>query len=925
MGILKGLLLAQIKSEFEQLQKDFPELKLSKETGKKRNKPRWLKKLKKAKVPKMDKAYSIETINELFTKYGYDKKFETKKDLFLFLKKALAKDDSSDSTTSPEDKREQAAIKKFVKKNGMLLVPLFNHLLHADLEAEEMNEFFDMCMRVHSVKDKKVLFKDGNLLKPNLYFSFDTLDTLENIIFLPNQVVNLNSVASVLHFIEYELVRSKGKEVTPYINYLESCRDRMIPFFCFAASDELFNEFRKNRPDDKEKPKSFDTYKINPDYSSCAEELMTFFVGDSGCKFSNKYHQFMAWESKMTNSSNLTDKKNSLMVAFTYRPFTPLHKKFYDSFKNVSLTVDDLIGFVKKYEEAGHCLSSRQLTNLLGVFRKRYLDLNGWAEEYSSLRKKVIDEFDKYRESRYAFKPEGFIEHFNKSNPNLNFRSFSFNGTNSALTRDIYEIIINGNDLVSFGGLKDTNSAKKLISEKKLEFSTSERDDEKYKQMQDVYSKYFKHLESELTKQENSKGTFIIRHGVSESELPIFDTLVNWFQKHRLSGKNIFSKQPINSEVEGLGKKFRDEVAKTKFKDRYDSLSKYRTLAKKSEVSFPKNYFEDILAAYERDFVKEHGEKISSELIKAHEQRQKLTPILAKYNLSPEDIRVVLCQSLPSVLEKERRRTSWRLSKDDPEARAIKLTADALVATANRQAVQLSNPTSNSISKKVVSNFVKCNASFDEFCDANEISPRDYVNSLAGNKDIEDDLYKKMRSLKINGDFANFVEIYKSMREGITEANGSKRPFGILDYYAITNVPVADFCNELLSFVTSSDARIEAKNSISKELKGFSAKYGKKTNQFYINDVLKEPCLFVGEKDSDSIYVVPQSDKMDAIAWMMQHNLPNEIGIYNNVLVGIASGKISVDGNAVRKQVLPENAVLVKRKPVSPSSPPSQS
>ena len=91
------------------------------------------------------------------------------------------------------------------------------------------------------------------------------------------------------------------------------------------------------------------------------------------------------------------------------------------------------------------------------------------------------------------------------------------------------------------------------------------------------------------------------------------------------------------------------------------------------------------------------------------------------------------------------------------------------------------------------------------------------------------------------------------------------------------------------------------------------------------HDVLKEPCLFVGEKDSDSIYVVPQSDKMDAIVWMMQHNLPNEIGIYNNVLVGIASGKISVDGNAVRKQVLPENAVLVKRKPVSPSSPPSQS
>lgn len=924
MGVLRDLLLAQIKSEFVQLQKDFPELELPKETGKKENKPRWWKKNKKSKAPKIDKAYSIETINELFAKYGYDIKFETKKDLFLFLKKALAKDDASDSTASPEAKKEKAAIKKFVKKNGMLLIPLFNHILHDNLEAGDMNGFFDMCMRVHSVKDKKVLFKDGNLLKPNLYFSFDTLATLENIIYSPNYTVDLNSVARVLHFIEYELVRSKDKEATTYIRGLEGCRDGLIPFFCFAASDELFDEFRKNRPGAKEKSKSFDVYKIDSPYSACSEELMKFFIGDSECSSSNKYYQFMAWESKMKKASDLNDKKNSLMVAFTYRPFTTFHRKFYDGFKDVSLTVDDLIGFVKKYEEAGHCLSSRQLDNLLITFGKRYLVLKGWTEEYSDLRKKVIDAFSKYRESRYAFKPEEFIEYFNKSNPNLNFRSFSFNGTNSALTRDIYEIIINGNCLVGFGALKDTNSAKKLIGDKKIEFPTAARDDEKYKQMQEVYSKYFKHLESEIIKQENSKGSFIIRHGVSEAELPIFETLVTWFQKYRLGGKSVFLKRMTDSEVEDLGRKFRDELAKEKFKNRHDSLSKYRTLARNSPAKFLKNYFQDILASYERDFVKEHGEKISSELIKAHEQRQKLTPILAKYNLSPEDIRVVLCQSFPSVLEKEKRKKGWGSSKATPEARAIKLTADTLIATANRQAVQLSNPTSNLISRKVVSNFVNCDASFDEFCDANGIHPIDYINSLVGCKDIEDALYKKMCSVKINGDFANFVEIYKSMRQGVSNADGSKRPFGILDYYAITNVPVADFCNSLLSFVNGSDASDEAKRSISNELNGFSAKYGKKTNQFYINDVLKEPCLFVGGKDSDSIYVVPKEDKVDALAWMMQHNLPNEIGIYNNVLVGIVSGKINVDGNAVRKQVLPENAVLVKRKPVSPSSPSSQ-
>ena len=294
-------------------------------------------------------------------------------------------------------------------------------------------------------------------------------------------------------------------------------------------------------------------YDFGKNSVAASYNLMETFVGCQplGRNRRNEFRKFLDWESKMKEASDLGDRKNNMMVAFTYRPYS-IGNKFYEDFTDVSLDVEDLANFIKRYDDLARSLTPRQFDNLLRSFRLKWAESRGMADEYLSLEEKVLVAFDEYRKTGFAFRPQDFIDYFNEKFPNVDFKSFNFGKVASlGLTREVYEVIINGNYLAGLDAhevvikgknlscldvLRETATFTEYVKAKRFRGTSREEDDKFFAMSQDIADSF----QSELTDSEKTadvtKKYFVRRNGLKDDEerLALFDSYVQWIEKYCL-------------------------------------------------------------------------------------------------------------------------------------------------------------------------------------------------------------------------------------------------------------------------------------------------------------------------------------------------------------------------------------------------------
>ncbi len=456
-------------------------------------------------------------------------------------------------------------------------------------------------MKIHLSKDKKEIFSEKELKKIEVPFSFESIETMDSALSKPNINIDPRTVIELLDYIDYDKFINKDSE-SDYYKYLNYYENEFFTYLMFKGiSDSLLNEYYKNRNGIR------DTYHYSKFYfQDSGLKLMSYFLDISDVPIlKNKFIEFKMLEEKLKNVSG-DNRKIAMMIAFTYRPYP--NSDFYNSFDDLELTRDDIIAFVNEYEESGEYLDIRQLDNLLISYRNRYLIRNGLFAEYNQLEQQVQDEFREYRKTRYAFFPNDFIEYYNSKHPTANFGSL-ISTDNSLLTSDIYDLIINQNNLIGFDALFGSKAYNNYIYSKKIKSHAEQNSSEVYKKKLNTYEKYYELLNEQNFSLEFTIDYFI-RKNIPQEDLEMFLDFKNWFDQYCPFSWD-YSKRVQERTLRQLQADFYQELRKTPFEKRNVLLKAYNEYLVSDKLSeFTKvDAFSQILSEYESEIgiAKEHS------------------------------------------------------------------------------------------------------------------------------------------------------------------------------------------------------------------------------------------------------------------------------------------------------------------------------
>lgn len=799
---------------------------------------------------------TLGSINQLVTKTTGLGPFSDDKDLFNGLQKPFRFGNS-----------------EIVNAGGSLLfIPLFRYFLN-NCASDNLNDFYDMCLRIHLTPNKKDVFKGKNLFDlRKIPFSFSDIEDFDKILDTPDYSVSLETVVRFLEFIDYEFSINRRNNIS---RLLKGVLDDLMAYISFTANDDLFEQIVENRRDGR-----IGKYDFGKNPVAISYNLMDTFVGyQPGRNRRNEFLKFLDWERKLKSASNLVDRKNNMMVAFTYRPYS-IGNKFYEDFTDVSLDVEDLVNFIKMYDDRARSLTPRQFDNLLRSFRLKWAESRGMADEYLGLEEKVLVAFDEYRKTGFAFKPQDFIDYFNKKFPNVDFKCFNFGEvTGLGLTREVYEVIINGNylsgldahkvvinekDLSCLDVLRETATFTEYVKAKRFRKTSQEEDEKFFAMSQEIVSRFQSELTDPGKTEDITKRYFVRRNGLKDDEdrLALFNSYVQWIEKYCFEGKRkVFPEKVCDSKV---------------------FLSDYVEAFKNSEDKSP--------------FGKTY-------------------------------------------------RVFYSWAKEDGIVLSKNVLLDALIAagcTVEKSDMPL---TDEEISTRLLLGFVGSKKTFNDYCEDNGITPIQYIEALYNDSSSVDGKIESLLWAKMNGVKSKecsddeIVSIAAAMLNGV-ESNDSSamRHFYLFDYYTKTNMPFDEFVKRVKGLkariLDEASSQVANNRSVIMGNRGYQIALSTENAdvlvdyvkgkcdtmsaninynaRFLVSNVLNENTII--RKNGEDIEVT-REEKIDALVWMMEHGLPNCVGLYKSVVRGIVDGHIKVgDTQNLVGQTMGESFEFVKKK-----------
>lgn len=761
----------------------------------------------------------------------------------------------------------------FKRNYSLFCIPVFVYLLKNNPTKRE--EFYNLCMKIHLSKDKIGLFSSNSLPNVDVPFKSRIADKLEMTLLAPNFSIDLRTVIELLDYIDYEKYIN-GSNEGEYYDFLKRAERELFSYVSFLASDQLLEEFFENRKGNTRNYK-YSSVRFNKD----ALKLMSYYIDIDVKKCKNKYLEFKQLEDRLRNPiCSIDSRKNNMLVAFTYRTYPS--NDFYESFNEIDLTMDDLVMFINEVEEKGIVLSVRQLDNLLLSYRNWFVDKNNLVNEFNHLNADLKATFDEYRRTRYAFMPDDFIAYYNSKNPTNNFRAFNF-GIDTSLSRDIFEMIINDNRIISYPLLINTRTYKDYIIKKNIKPVDSSLDSENFYRNMEIYNKYYDLLEESLFTSEFTID-YIIRKNVAALDMTNFVDFKNWFDKYS-SEKWDYSLRVLKRTERQLYFDFLDELGANSFSERFSILRRYNQYACHDKVDsiMRKRYFYTPLHDYERKFIDINGKNIFDSLEDGYKNGRALLPILDKYGLSVCDVEFIF-SSMGGDYEDRGMYFYKKALEEKDEADRIKTEQEMEKVSLNKIKLIKQFIADDDIHSRI------------DFCQKMGISIEMFLS--AKKLIMKDDVLRKLYGEKIaslsykrylyEGDDSVIMDIYDSMVNGVVNPDGTVRKFNYLDYRLMTDIPVKKFARTISekigsSSLVSSFAYNHRDMALYQEEKLFSEKY----------------IIMIG----DNAHEVTPEEKRDALNFISSNNLPHEVKIYNLVVRGLLNGELSNDNEKSRPKV----------------------
>lgn len=739
----------------------------------------------------------------------------------------------------------------------VMFIPIFKYLF--DGKTYDYDDFCKLYMTMHLIPDKIAAYQ-GFMDYGKAPFKFDIVDKMDLMMNSNDYYIGINTVIEILNFIGYENEVNNFEYNKEYIETLNSVVGTLHNYLNFWSTKEDISRVEEARRNGKK-------CEISENYDNLS--LVRFTLGK--VPYTKNPIIQLAEIEKLLQTGNEVQMKKNLLTAFAYKEYDP-NDSFFDAFKDVSLTVDDIKSFICEYEKSGRRLSTDQFGNIIVNMRKSYLA----REDEEILSDTVKEAYKTFRKKEYVSSDLVFIEEFARNNNGVLFDRCDF------------ERIINGNYLYDFRELESTKSFKNYC---KATGYYIENDDEAINRYssealrrEEIWNRYYAKLFLHQDSTDETMGYFI-RNNVLSSDLLDFNELKAWFeQSSQFYGWNEDESVKAKCAIKLL-EDFEDELEENNFIDRFSIHGKYLKYASQDGVrkyASPKD-FKKSLEIYEARFKNENAWALLGEVCIAYENKESLAERIFNLGLTVED-----ALDMFNILSK----------KADPEFRSTiekvseKLRADEVIRDEESKNTKIA--LKNKMYRDLVVDYLSTDGlNVKTYCKLRGISParmQDAINYCREN-DVElCEEYNYRNRLIRSGKYTATsipVDIVKKIGDGIVSGvekeDGTKREFNYLDFKLITDSPIGVFVTAVLNGPEFNYSKADVE-----KIKAFTLANARPT--YYKEEIVlktKEEVVVNGEAVE-----ISKDNKQAAFDYIDALELPHEMRIYQIVSRGIVDGSI---------------------------------
>ncbi len=738
----------------------------------------------------------------------------------------------------------------------LMYIPIFKFLF--DNKSYDFDEFCKVYMAMHLTKDKLATYENGpeNFVKAP--FSFEIIDKMDLMLNSNDFFVGINTVIEMLDFIEYENQVNDNEKNREYLNSLNSVVGKLHNYLSFWSTSDEISKLKEAKSLDKK-------YSLTEQYDNL---LFTKFVLGKNFYTKNPVILIDEIESLLQTGDENQLKKN-LVVAFGYKEYNS-EDPFFDAFKNVSLSIEDIRNVIADYEKTGKILSSEQFGNIIKNYKKSFLARED-ENDYCLMVKKS---YDKFRSKDIVSSDLDFIKQFNENFGTLSLEDF--------------ERIIKGNYLYDFDLLSGLRSFKNYSKNTGFKIESKEDVEKKYtlesERREYIYNKYFDLL---FLHQDSVDETmeYFVRNNVLKEDVLDFNKLKTWFEKsEKFTGWNNSEELYARCAIKLLDD-FENALQDNKFMDRQAIYSKYLKYAVNDGVKkfATARDIKRIFENYEKRFKIENAWALLGEVCIAYENKESLADKIFYLGLTLDDaldMFSILERSADSELGNVIKTVSSKLSNDDIER--------------ENKCQELMNKEKEKMYIDLVSDYLSTEGlTAKTYCNLKGISVYTLKRAVVycGEHCIElAEQYKNRARLIRSGCFnpdkmdASVVnKVVSGIISGVTMEDGTVRDYNYLDYKLTSDLPIGLVITTILNAPENRYSEEELDKIIN-----FISAYTRP--KYYKEDTILKT---KSEININGVFTeIDNNMKQAAFDYIDSLELPHEIKLYNIVIRGIADGSI---------------------------------
>lgn len=467
------------------------------------------------------------------------------------------------------DEEDQVEVSTIIDKENYTLDDI-NTLLIDYFSYELSNEELFGLIKNNSSFKKKIS-KTELLLYIIESYLINIKEYQSCIIFLINNEININDIDILDKYLTNKDF-TDNKQIIPIIQNLEKTSNEIIKNITTKLSI-IFN--------------IFDNKLLNLDL------IKSFYPGEL-TEYNNYYFVYQEVTNKLFN---LITQKEITLLCFTFI-------NDIDIFKEVKLTKNDLILFLKKIENNNHTLNNNQINNLLNNFKKKYYQDNDLNNKIEPLKRKVFETYDDYFNNNFYFKIEDFINYYNTLYQD-DFSLLCFQEEYQPLNRNIFDSLfsvknVNETTILLESELNDFKIFQPSIIEYKL--SCLEADKIYYERFK-FYLQYVEKVQEYLQyKNDITIEYYILKNIPSNDKTAFYELFRAYYGKeYREIGRNGRS---IQKSYLSLKKEYIEELNNSPFEIRYEILNKYKEycITLRSLSLFNEEHLLEIMKEYENKY-----------------------------------------------------------------------------------------------------------------------------------------------------------------------------------------------------------------------------------------------------------------------------------------------------------------------------------